>query len=140
MNLMKSKTYFTFFLFYLSSFSYSQSDLDKILKSGELLINGLSVLKSNKTESIDNKFNKHIQSLCVKNKLNEKIIFRLNGNDEEDNKITKELVVQNGGKECVFEIPKGIYVYEIILSNKEIYKKGEYKIDDDLIFTVKKEE
>ncbi len=127
-------------LFFFCLSSHSQSDIEKILKGGEILINGLSVLKSNKTESKSDQSSKKIQSLCVKNRLNEKIFFKLSGKDEEDNKIIKELVVQNDEKECVFEIPKGIYTYEIILSNKEIYKKGEYKIDDDLIFTVKKEE
>jgi hypothetical protein len=49
------------------------------------------------------------------------------------------MVVQNDGKECVFNIPKGIYTYEILLANKDVFKKGEYKFDDDVVITVKKD-
>ena len=51
----------------------------------------------------------------------------------------KELVIQKDGKECFLELPKGIYTYEIILSNKEVFKKGEYKIEDEITITVKQE-
>ena len=61
------------------------------------------------------------------------------GKDEEGNTVKKELVIQKEGKECVFEIPKGIYTYEIILANKETFKKGEYKFNEDIIITVKQE-
>ncbi len=39
-------------------------------------------------------------------------------------------------KECVFNIPRGVYTFEVILVNKEIYKKGEYQFDDDVEFIV----
>lgn len=125
-------------LIVLPNFSFSQSDFDKILKSGEVLVNGLSFLKTNKTETKSNN-SKIIESICVKNKLTDKITFKIIGKDEDGNDLKKEMVVQKDGKECVFEIPKGIYTYEIVLSNKEIYKKGEYKFNEEITITVKDE-
>jgi hypothetical protein len=77
--------------------------------------------------------------LCVKNKLTEKITFRVAGKNEEGDDVKKELVIPKDGKECLLEVPKGIYTYEIVLPNKEIYKKGEYKLEDEIIITVKEE-
>ena len=117
---------------------YSQSDIDKVLKSGEVLVNGLSFFKTNKSETKSTN-SKVIESVCVKNKLTDKITFRIVGKDTEDNDVKKELVIQKDGKECVFEVPKGIYTYEIVLANKEIYKKGEYKFNEEITITVKDE-
>ena len=116
-------------------FSFSQSDFEKTIQAGGALINGLSFLKGNKTPD-----NKTVLMLCVKNKLQEKITFKIIGKDKDDNDIKKDLVIQNDGKECFLEIPKGVYTYEVLLANKETFKKGEYKFDDDLIITIKKEE
>ena len=118
--------------------TFAQSDFEKVIKSGEILVNGLSFLKSNKSET-NTSNSKIIESVCVKNKLSDKITFRIAGKDVEDNDIKKELVIQKDGKECVFEIPKGIYTYEILLSNKEVFKKGEYKFNDEITITVKEE-
>lgn len=93
--------------------------------------------KNSKTETklSDSKI---IESVCIKkNKLSEKITFSLIGKDEEGNFQKKELVIQKDGKECVFELLKGIYTYEIVLANKEIFKKGEYKFNEEIIITVK---
>lgn len=120
------------------TFSNAQSDVDKILKGGEIIINGLSFLKKDKTETKETN-TKIIESVCIKNKLSEKITYIMIGKDEEGNTVKKELVIQKEGKECVFEIPKGIYTYEIILANKETFKKGEYKFNEDIIITVKQE-
>jgi hypothetical protein len=116
--------------------SYSQSDIEKILKGGEIIVNGLTILKNNKSET-KNTNSKIIESVCVKNKLTEKITFSFVGKDEEDNVVKKELVIQKDGKECVFELPKGIYTYEILLSNNEVFKKGVYKFNEDITITVK---
>lgn len=118
--------------------SYSQSDIEKILKGGEIIVNGLTILKNNKSET-KNTNSKIIESVCVKNKLTEKITFSFVGKDEEDNVVKKELVIQKDGKECVFELPKGIYTYEIVLPNKEVFKKGEYKFNEEITITVKQE-
>lgn len=119
---------------------YSQSDVDKILKGGEIIVNGLAILKTKKSDSepkIVN--NKVVATICVKNKLAEKITVKFSGKDESGDAVNKEMVIQNDGKECVFEIPKGIYTYEIVLSNKEIYQKGEYKFEEEITITVKKD-
>jgi len=132
------KIYAMFFLIFFWFNSYSQNDVQNLIKGGELIVNGLSFFKSGKSEN-KTENSKIIESICVKNKLNDKITVRIVGKDDEDNDIKKELVIQKDGKECVFEIPKGIYTYEIVLSNKETYKKGEYKFNDEITITVKEE-
>lgn len=131
---MKNKLLFILLL--IPIINYSQSDVDKILKGGEIIVNGLSFLKKDKSE-VKETNSKVIESVCIKNKLTDKITFIINGKDEEDNTIKKEMVIQKDGKECVFELPKGIYTYEIVLANKEIYKKGEYKFNEEITITVK---
>lgn len=129
------KKHFSFCFLMLSVVSFAQSDIEKVLKGGEILVNGLSFFKGNKSSSSS----KTIESLCVKNKLADKITFKIVGQDEDGTDVKKELVIQKDGKECFLELPKGIYTYEIILSNKEVFKKGEYKIDDEITITVKQE-
>ncbi len=125
------------FIMWLPLYSYAQSDFEKVLKSGEILVNGLSFLKGNKSGSENN--SKTIESVCVKNKLTDKITFILVGKDEEGSVVKKEMVIQKDGKECVFELPKGIYTFEIVLANKEVFKKGEYKFNDETTITVKQD-
>lgn len=116
---------------------HPQSDLDKVLKGGEIIVNGLSFLKGSKeTKEVDSG---HIESICVKNKLNEKITFKIASTDIGDTGISKELVIQKDGKECIFKLQKGIYTYEIVLANKEIYKKGEYRFSEETTITIKNE-
>lgn len=116
--------------------NFAQTDLDKILKSGEIIVNGLSILKKDKSEGKETN-SKIIESVCIKNKLTDKITFVISGKNEEDIVFKKELVIQKDGKECVFELPKGIYTYEIVLANKEVFKKGEYKFNEEITITVK---
>ena len=114
--------------------SFAQSDLQTAIKGGEMLLTGLSIFKTAKSSKSDSKV---IESVCVKNKLVDKITFRIVGKNEEGDEIKKELVIQKDGKECLFVLPKGIYTYEVVLSNKEIYKKGEYKFEEEVIITIK---
>lgn len=124
-------------LLFISQLLFSQTDFNNVIKGGELLLSGLSVLKTSKSEA--KKDSKIIESVCVKNKLTDRITFRIVGKNEEGDDVKKELVIPKEGKECLYGLPKGIYTYEIVLTNKEIYKKGEYKFEDDVVITVKEE-
>ena len=119
----------------LPMITFAQSDLQTALKGGEILLTGLSIFKVAKSDSKSD--SKIIESVCVKNKLVDKITFRIVGKNEEGDEVKKELVIQKDGKECLFILPKGIYTYEVVLPNKDIYKKGEYKFDEDVIITIK---
>ncbi|WP_310382025.1 hypothetical protein [Flavobacterium sp.] len=123
-------------IFFISINTFAQTDIQNILKGGEILVNGISFFKNNVSESKETN-KKIIESVCVKNKLLDRITFILVGKDGDDNDIKKELIIQKEGKECVFELPKGIYTYEIILSNKEVFKKGEYKFNEEITITIK---
>jgi len=117
---------------------FAQSEIANVLKAGEVVLSGFSIFKAAKSEkTLDSKM---VSSVCIKNKLSDKIFFKMTGKDEAGNEVKKEMVVQNDGKECVFDIPKGVYNYEVTLSNKEIYKKGEYKFEDDVVITLKKDD
>ncbi|WP_396153049.1 hypothetical protein [Flavobacterium sp.] len=134
----KITTLLLIFLSLIYSRSFAQKDIDNILKGGEIIVNGLSFLKSNNSD-VKQSYSKVVENVCIKNKLSDKITFVLTGKDEEDDVVKKELVIQKDGNECVFELPKGIYTYEVILSNKEIFKKGEYKFIEDITITVKQD-
>ena len=86
--------------------AFSQSHCKKILKTGEILVNSLSFFKGGKSSNSNSKI---VESICIKNKLAEKITFKIVGKDEDDNEIKKDLVVQKDGKECFLELPKGVY-------------------------------
>ncbi len=133
---MKFKTFLAIATL-LPVISVAQSDLQNVLKGGELLLSGLTIFKVAKSEGKSD--SKVIESVCVKNKLVDKITFRITGKNEEGDDIKKELVIQKDGKECLFVLPKGIYTYEVVLPNKDIYKKGEYKFDEEVIITIKED-
>ena len=67
-----------FYAFLLSNCIYSQSDIEKLLKGGEIIVNGLSFIKGNKPKTDS----KTIESICIKNKLSDKITFKLIGKDD----------------------------------------------------------
>lgn len=122
---------------FISQMLFSQANLTNVIKGGELLLSGLSVLKTSKPDA--KKDSKFIESVCVKNKLSDKITFRIFGRNEQEEEVKRELVIPKEGKEYLYILPKGIYTYEIVLTNKEIYKKGEYKFEDDVVIIVKEE-
>ena len=132
---MKLKMLFS--LLFICQILFSQADINTVIKGGELLLSGLSVLKISKSNA--KKDSKVIESVCVKNKLTDRITFRIEGKNEEGDEFNRELVIPKDGKECLFVLPKGIYTYEIVMTNKEIYKKGEYKFEDEVVITVKDE-
>lgn len=111
---------------------YAQSDLERTLRAGEMLVKGLTVLKT-KTASENTKT---IASVCIKNKLKEKITVVLTCKDPDGTEIQKELVVQQEGKECLFELPHGTYTYIVFLPDKEVYQKGEYAVTQQGLITI----
>jgi hypothetical protein len=117
----------------LACHSFAQSGLDKAIKSGEILVNGLLFLKDDKAKR-DSRFVEHI---CVKNKLDQKITFTLTGKGPDGEPVTKTVVVQQDGKECLLEVDKGIYTYEILFAG-EVYKKGDYRFGESQTITIKK--
>lgn len=137
--MIKKNSLLCLIFIFFSSLCNAQSDFDKAIKIGEILGSGLTIFKIAKSEPKKTD-SKNVETFCVKNKLADKITFKITGKDSEDNDVKKELVIQNDGKECLFNVPKGIYTYEVILPNKDIYKKGEYKLEDDIIITIKKED
>ncbi len=116
--------------------SNAQSDLTAIIKGSEILVGGLITIfsSSKKAAAITT-----VESVCIKNKMTDKITLILTRQTEEGDEIKKELVIQKDSKECFYELPKGVYTYEIILSNEEVFKKGEYLIKDKTVIVLKEE-
>jgi hypothetical protein len=71
--------------------------------------------------------------------MNDKIKLIITKQSDDGDEIKKELVIQKDSKECFFDLPKGVYTYEIILSNEEIYKKGEYRFKDKTVISLKED-
>ncbi|MGC4130026.1 MAG: hypothetical protein QM564_10855 [Bergeyella sp.] len=133
---MKKHNYLLIAFLLCSSFFKSQTTtLDKGLAIGNILIQGYTALRGNGKTSDPNA--KTVDSFCFKNKMEEKITVSLVGKIEDED-IKKELVIQKDSKECTYNLPKGIYTYEIILSNKETFQKGEYKVSEETIMTINK--
>lgn len=110
------------------------SSLDKGLVIGNILIQGYQAIRGNGKKTPDPTA-KTVDSFCFKNKMEEKITIKLAGKHEEET-ITKELVIQKDGKECTYNLPKAIYQYEILLSSKDTYKKGEYNVYEESMMTI----
>ena len=111
--------------------SFSQSDL---IKGGELLFGGLiTVFNLSKPKNINSTV---VESVCIKNKLENKITFIIVRQTEDGDEIRKELVIQKGSKEYFYELPKGVYTYQVLLANDSIFKKGEYKFDDKTVIAI----
>lgn len=126
---------FFIFLFSLNFKCQStMSGLDKGLAIGNILVQGYVALKGNGKKPVDPDA-KTVDSFCFKNKMDEKITVKLNGKIE-DEEIKKELVIQKDEKECMFNLPKGIYTYEVLLSSKDTYQKGEYKVSEETLMTI----
>ena len=102
--------------------SFSQSDISTAIKGGELLFGGLITIFSAKPKNVDSTI---VESVCIKNKLEDKITFIITRLTEDGDEIRKELVIQKGSKEYFYELPKGVYTYEVLLTNNSIFKKGE---------------
>lgn len=112
------------------------TNFDRGLLIGNLLVEGYKALSGDGSKKADPNA-KTVESFCFKNKMDEKITVKLNA-EIEDEPVKKEFVIQKGDKECTYDLPKGIYVYEIALSSKDIYQKGEYQVTEKTQFTVNK--
>lgn len=126
--------------FSLSIVTYAQppmSNLDKGLVVGNILIQGYMAIKGSGAKATADPNAKTVESFCFKNKMDEKITIKMNGKIE-DEEIKKEFVIQKDEKECTYNLPKGIYTYEVSLSSKDIYQKGEYKVFEESMMTVNK--
>lgn len=131
----KQLAVFVIFIFSLNLKSQTTlSSLDKGLAIGNILVQGYMALKGNTTKQVDPNA-KTIDSFCFKNKMDEKITIKLNGKIEDD-EIKKELVIQKDEKECTYNLPKGIYTYEVLLSSNDTYQKGEYKVSEETLMTI----
>ncbi|MCF6132380.1 hypothetical protein [Flavobacterium wongokense] len=105
--------------------AFPQSDAVNIIRGGELLFGGLITIFSASKQKNSNSI--YIETVCIKNKLEEKITFIISRQTEDGDEIRKELVIPKDGKEYFYELPKGVYIYEVRLANDEIFKKGEYR-------------
>ncbi|MDR6159363.1 hypothetical protein QF023_002879 [Chryseobacterium sp. SLBN-27] len=110
------------------------SGFDKGIAISNILVQGYMALKGNGAKQVDPNA-KTVDSFCIKNKMDEKIIIKLLGKIE-DEEIKKEFVIQKDEKECTYNLPKGIYTYEVLLSSKDTYQKGEYKISEETLMTI----
>ncbi|WP_293889766.1 hypothetical protein [Flavobacterium sp.] len=102
--------------------AFPQSDISNAIKGGELLFGGLITIFSSKPKNVNSTV---VESVCIKNKLEDKITFIISRQTEDGDEIRKELVIQKGSKEYFYELPKGVYTYEVVLTNNSIFKKGE---------------
>lgn len=107
--------------------SFSQSDISTAIKGGELLFGGLITIFSSKPKNVNSTV---VESVCIKNKLADKITFIISRQTEDGDEIRKELVIQKGSKEYFYELPKGVYTYEVLLTNNSTFKKGECRFAD----------
>lgn len=123
------------FLFFLNLKSQVPiTNLDKGIAIGNILVQGYMALRGNGTKTVDPNA-KTIESFCFKNKMDEKITVKLNGKIE-DETINKELVIQKNEKECTYNLPKGIYTYEVLLTSKDVFQKGEYRVSEETLMTI----
>lgn len=131
------KILFSLLLLYSFNLKSQISNLDRGIMIGNLVFEGYKALRgkgdSGKKEPDPNA--KTVESFCFRNKLDEKITVRVAGTIEEE-EIKKEFVIQKGEKECAYNVPKGVYSYEVVLSSKDIYQKGEYKVTEETQMTV----
>ena len=117
---MKFKTFLAI-VFLLPMMSFAQSDLQTILKGGELLLGGLSIFKVAKSDTKSD--SKIIESVCVKNKLVDKITFRIVGKNEEGDEIKKNSLSKKTVKNVSLYYPKAFIPTKLYYPTKKFTKK-----------------
>jgi hypothetical protein len=117
----------------LPSFGFGQSDLETAIRGGELILTGLTALKSAKADP----YAKVLPEVCVKNKMDRKVTYVLDVKAADETESPRELVIQKDGKECFFDLPKGVYRYQIKVEGDSVFKKGECRIDREQTIILK---
>jgi hypothetical protein len=123
-----------------SGVSFPQSDFQKVINAGGLILTGISIIRGQKAEipkQEQQPETPYLSELCFKNKLEEKITIRLTGKDQEGNVLTREVIVLRDGKECLYEIAKGVWDYEIVTGEDSVYRKGQYRLRDQTVITIR---
>lgn len=121
-------------MLFISQILFSQSDVTNVIMGGQLLLKGITELQSSRAAK---KGSNVLESYCVKNKLEYQIIYRIMRKQEDGSEFVKELIIPGDGKECLFTLPKGIYNFEILYKNNEVFNKGECLIDSDQTLIIK---
>src|SRR5690349_6985797 len=78
-------------LLVLPMMSNAQSDLTAIVKGSEILVGGLITIFSSSKKNVNSTT---VESVCIKNKMNDKITLILTRQTEEGDEIKKELIIQ----------------------------------------------
>ena len=115
--------------------SYAQSDLDRVIKGGEILLGGLAFVKTAYMDPEANSAN--VKKTTFKNKLGQKIVLRLFNEDDEGNELQEELIISDNGKESLYNLLKGVWRYEIEICEGEIFKKGQFNLEKTAVITLK---
>lgn len=129
------KSLFLFLLIFQLFPVQAQSDIDKVIRGGEILLGGLSILKVARSDPKSDSAT--IETLCIRNKTQQTIRLVLTKINVDEDTFIKELVIPVNDKDCLLDIPKGTYSYTIYLPNEVIHKKGEMKIDENISMTIK---
>lgn len=117
--------------------SYAQSDLDRVIKGGEILLGGLAFVKTAYMDPEANSTN--VKKTTFKNKLGQKIVLRLFSEDDEGNELQEELIISDNGKETLYNLLKGVWRYEIEICEGEIFKKGQFNLEKTAVITLKED-
>lgn len=117
--------------------SYAQSDLDRVIKGGEILLGGLAFVKTAYMDPEANSTN--VKKITFKNKLGQKIVLRLFNEDDEGNELQEELIISDNGKETLYNLLKGVWRYEIEICEGEIFKKGQFNLEKTTVITLKED-
>lgn len=127
-------------LFVLGTLMSAQTitNLDRGILIGNLLFEGYKALKGGPDATPKPDPNaKTAESFCYRNKTTERITVKMRSEAEgEDEAVSRELVIRKGDKECLYLLPKGVYMYEVLLPSKEVYQKGEYRVTEEMLITI----
>lgn len=111
---------------------------DRIIESGNLIIEILKVINSNDSDKSKTSASKesdceskNFTNICFVNRSSQIIVVTL---ELKSNKEKHELIVVNNGKECCYRVSPGVYIYSIeqkasVGSSRELIRKGEILLE-----------